>query len=116
MEDKILVMRPYARHVFVCNGAECDPNGQAEHIYKLLGEKLGDLAHIRNPARVRRGTCPCLGVCEAGPILVVYPEGIWYHHVDDATLERIVDEHFRNDQPVMSHVFHQLGVQPEQAK
>jgi (2Fe-2S) ferredoxin len=105
-----LIMRPYARHVFVCNGTDCDPNGQAETIYHRLGELLGDLAHIRNPERVRRGTCPCLGVCEAGPILVVYPEGIWYHHVDEALLERIVEEHFRENRPVLEHVFHQMNV------
>ena len=112
--ERILMMRPYARHVFVCNGVDCDPDGQAETIYRRLGELLGDLAQIRNPARVRRGTCPCLGVCEAGPILVVYPDGVWYHHVDEAVLERIVDEHFRNNQPVMSHVFHQIATSHDQ--
>src|SRR5688572_28951435 len=107
--DKTLVMRPYARHVFVCNGADCDPHGRAEQIYRRLGEQLGDLARISNPARVRRGTCPCLGVCEAGPILVVYPEGVWYHHVDQTVLQRIIEEHLQDNRLVMSHVFHRMG-------
>src|SRR5262245_52171749 len=107
--DGKMVMRPYARHIFVCNGKECDPHQQAEKIYRRLGELLGDLARLSNPARVRRGTCPCLGVCENGPIVVVYPEGVWYRHVDEALLQRIVEEHLKNNSPVMSHVFHQMG-------
>jgi len=51
----------------------------------------------------------CLGVCAGGPILVVYPDGTWYHHVDDALLERIVNEHLMADQPVEAHIFHRLG-------
>ena len=102
-------MRPYARHVFICAGKDCNVEQQGEAIYARLGEQLGDLAKLRNPCRVKRGTSPCLGVCEAGPILVVYPEGIWYHHVDEALLQRIVEEHLRNNQPVLSHVFHQLA-------
>ena len=99
---------PYARHVFICTGAYCDPAGKARHIYRRLSQKLGELGDYDNPVRVKRGITPCLGVCFGGPILVVYPEGIWYHHVDDDLLDRIVEEHLRQGKPVQEHIFHRL--------
>ncbi|HVU13542.1 MAG TPA: hypothetical protein VHD90_19820, partial [Phototrophicaceae bacterium] len=86
----------------------CDPDGKASALYQKLPALLGDLAAYDNPCRVKRGITPCLGVCAGGPILVVYPDGIWYHHVDEALLQRIVDEHLRGDQPIESAIFHQL--------
>jgi cob(I)alamin adenosyltransferase len=47
-------------------------------------------------------------VCSDGPIMVVYPEGIWYHHVDEAALERIYEEHILGGQPVEALIFHRL--------
>lgn len=38
----------------------------------------------------------CFGICEKGPIMVVYPEGTWYGNVQAADIERLVEEHFEN--------------------
>lgn len=99
---------PYARHVFVCIGQYCDPLRRSPAIYRALGEQLGDLGKYDNPERVKRGIASCLGVCWGGPLMVVYPEGIWYHHVDEQALERIVEEHLRGGQPVEEYIFHRL--------
>jgi (2Fe-2S) ferredoxin len=61
------------------------------------------------PGRVKRGETPCLGVCSGGPIVVVYPEGVWYAGVTPALLERIVVEHFVNGRIVEDAVFHRLS-------
>ena len=59
------------------------------------------------PAHQARQT-PCLGVCVSGPIVVVYPEGVWYAGVTPALLERIVVEHLRDGRVVEGAVFHRL--------
>lgn len=99
---------PYARHIFLCVGQYCDPTGQAQQLYRRLAQKLGDLGRYDNPLRVKRGITPCLGVCYNGPLLVVYPDGIWYHHVDEALLDRIIQEHLLENRPVREYIFHQL--------
>ena len=57
---------------------------------------------------MKRGETPCLGVCADGPIVVVYPEGIWYYRVTPELLERIVVEHLKNGVPVEEAIFHRL--------
>jgi (2Fe-2S) ferredoxin len=106
---------PYARHVFLCHGKYCDPQGRAIILYEKLRSLLAELSTYDNPERVKRGLSPCLGVCSAGPLMVVYPEGVWYHHVDEALLQRVVDQHLRHNQPVQEAIFHQLlPVEPPQ--
>ena len=108
MSDDAPNMASYERHVFFCTGEYCDPEGKAKHLYARMPQLLGELGSYANPRRVKRGITACLGVCVGGPLLVVYPEGIWYHHVDEATLEQIVQQHLREDKPVESHIFHRL--------
>lgn len=102
-------MRPFTRHVLVCTGSSCDPNASGQQLFSKMGELLGDLRKLRNPCRVKRSSIPCLGICTGGPIIVVYPEGIWYHHVDETLLKRIVEEHLKNDQPVEDAIFYRTG-------
>lgn len=106
--DDVPQMAPYARHIFICTGSFCDPEGKAVALYRGLARLLGELGDYDNPCRVKRGTTPCLGVCMGGPILAVYPDGIWYHHVDEVLLERIVKEHLGDNKPVEAAVFHRL--------
>jgi len=102
-------MSAYGRHIFICCGSYCDPDGTAQRLYQRLALRLGDLGRYDNPERVKRGLTPCLGVCAGGPIVVVYPEGVWYHHVDEALLDRIIDEHLQTGRALEEHIFYRLA-------
>ncbi|MBL0940036.1 MAG: (2Fe-2S) ferredoxin domain-containing protein [Gemmatimonadaceae bacterium] len=101
-------MEPYTRHVLVCTGGFCSPNRSGRAIYSRLASLLQQHGLLFGPTRVKRSEAPCLGVCMKGPIVVVYPEGIWYHSVTPALLERIVVEHLRDGRVIEEWVFHRL--------
>jgi (2Fe-2S) ferredoxin len=102
-------MAPYTRHVLVCTGGYCSPDHRGRGLYTLLARLLEREGLLFGPTRVKRGETPCLGVCAGGPIVVVYPEGIWYAGVTPELLERIVVEHLKGGQVVQDAVFHRLG-------
>ena len=102
------VMEPYSHHVLVCTGSFCSPERRGRALYSHLAELLEREDLLFGPTRVKRGETPCVGVCAGGPIVVVYPGGIWYGGVTPELLERIVVEHLKNGQVVEEAVFHRL--------
>jgi len=42
----------------------------------------------------------CMGPCDQGPTIVVYPEGVWYGHVTPQDVSEIIEQHLENGQPV----------------
>jgi len=101
----------YRKHVFVCTGPRCAPESSPA-LYAHLKARLKELGLAEGPERlpageagIHRSQCHCFGVCRGGPILVVYPEGVWYHHVTPEKLERIIQEHLIGNEPVREFVF-----------
>ena len=103
-------MDPYARHILICSGAFCSPERRGCALYALLPQLLEREGLLFGPHRVKRGETPCLGVCSGGPIVVVYPDGVWYAGVTPELLDRIVVEHLKAGRVVEEAVFHRLGV------
>ena len=101
-------MEPYSRHVLVCTGGFCSPDRAGRALYALLPVLLEREGLLFGPTRVKRGETPCLGVCAGGPIVVVYPEGVWYGNVTPMLLERIVTEHLRQGTVIDEAVIHRL--------
>ena len=102
-------MEGYSRHVLVCTGSFCSPSRQGRALYALLASLLQREGLLFGATRVKRSETPCLGVCAEGPVVAVYPEGIWYNNVSPSLLERIVVEHLKGGRVVESAVFHRLA-------
>ena len=101
-------MEPYSHHVLVCTGGFCSPDRRGRALYSQLASLLEREDLLFGPRRVKRGETPCLGTCTGGPIVVVYPEGIWYGGVTPELLERIVVEHLKEGRVVEEAVFFRL--------
>ena len=50
--------------------------------------------------QVRINKAGCLDRCDEGPVIVVYPEAVWYTYVDKADIDEIVEEHLKNGRVV----------------
>lgn len=109
-QDNAPAMKPYGRHLIICVDGNCAPPQEGERLQRRILElnRLQGLNKLSNPHRVKCSLSGCLGVCSKGPLLAVYPDGIWYHGVDLEAVERIYQEHVLQGRPVEDHIFHRL--------
>lgn len=96
---------PYKRHIFICTGTKCAPE-ESPSLYEWLKKRLKELKLHEGAARIQRSQSHCLGVCAGGPLAVIYPEGVWYHHLDQEKLERVIQQHLIGGQPVEEYVLY----------
>ena len=95
-------MEPFRYHVFVCDQHKpegipcCSARGSAA----ILDTLCREIVACGLDDEVQITTCGSLGLCEHGPNMVVYPDGIWYSGLTPADAAEIVRSHFRDDTPV----------------
>lgn len=90
----------YQQHVFFClnereKGAECCAAQQAQAAFEHCKLRVKGLG-LAGPGQVRVNRAGCLDRCAGGPVVVVYPQGVWYSYVDLADIDEIVDSHLRD--------------------
>lgn len=101
MTEPIQPTEPYyARHIFFClnerkNGEACCAQHHAQEGFDRCKQRVKE-AGLSGVGNVRVNKAGCLDRCAAGPVAVVYPEGVWYSYVDEQDIDEIVESHLKN--------------------
>ena len=89
-------------HVIFCAGKPNQTQGvcctyeEGIAVWKYLGKRMGQLRKQGKP--FYRTLTDCLCFCIGGPVMVIYPEGVWYGNVTLEACEKIINEHIVNGQ------------------
>jgi len=86
----------FDRHLFFCcnqraEGETCCNNHGASEMLAYAKDQAKTLKIDGN--RIRLNKSGCLGRCDLGPLIVVYPEGVWYTYIDQSDIDEILNEH-----------------------
>lgn len=87
----------YTHHVFFClnqreDGSACCMDHNAESAFDHMKSRVKALK-LNGKGSVRINRAGCLDRCGEGPVLVVYPQAIWYTFVDNEDIDEIIDQH-----------------------
>ena len=87
----------YQYHVFFCTnqrdaGEACCNNHGASDMRSYAKDRIKALG-LNQPGAVRINSAGCLERCDKGPVLVIYPQGVWYTFVDQEDIDEIIDRH-----------------------
>jgi len=88
----------YKRHIFACHTQRppMHPRGSCGAAGAMpLWERLGRRIEQNGDPSIGFTAAGCLGFCSAGPLMVVYPEGVWYRPRTDADIDEIFETHVK---------------------
>lgn len=97
-------MSHYKYHVFFCTnqrgaGEACCNQYNAAEIRDYAKAKIKELG-LSGQGGIRVNSAGCLGRCESGPVIVVYPQEVWYTYIDRQDVDEIISEHLQHDRIV----------------
>lgn len=102
----------YKKHIFICTNQRA-PGARVccgeEHGSALTAEFKKIMNSKGMTADMRAQRTGCCELCEQGPIVVVYPEGVFYGNVQLADVDEIISEHLENDRVVERLKISKLG-------
>jgi (2Fe-2S) ferredoxin/predicted O-methyltransferase YrrM len=95
-------MEPFRFHLFVCTQQKPEgvPSCAASGSFAVLDALDRETQAGGLNQDVQLTTCGCMGLCDEGPVIVAYPEGVWYRHVKPSDVAEIVSVHLRDGKPV----------------
>jgi len=87
----------YTKHLFICTnqkavGKQCCALSGGEPFFDYLKQQLVAKG-LQGPGQFRVSKSGCLGRCNAGPALVIYPEGVWYSYSSFDDIDEIIATH-----------------------
>jgi (2Fe-2S) ferredoxin len=99
----------FSHHVFFCcnqrkNGSACCEDHGASELRAYAKDRVKQLG-LSGEGKTRINQAGCLDRCELGPVMVVYPEGVWYTYVDRSDVDEIIEQHLQQ-----GHVVERLRV------
>jgi (2Fe-2S) ferredoxin len=98
-------MSYFDKHIFFCTnqrepGEACCNNFGAQAMRDYMKSKIKMMGIATGGKRIRVNSAGCMGRCDEGPVLVIYPEAVWYTYVDESDLDEIIDQHLVQGQVV----------------
>ncbi len=74
------------------NGKQCCSQNGAKELYRYAKDRCRE-SSILGKAGIGVSESRCLGRCEHGPVVVVYPDDVWYQYIDEEDVDEIIESH-----------------------
>lgn len=97
-------MTYFKHHVFFCtnqreDGAKCCGASGGQQMRDYAKKKIKAL-DLNGAGKCRINSAGCMDRCDEGPLLVIYPEEIWYTFIDEQDIDEIIERHLQHGQIV----------------